>query len=354
MSDRLVQKIQSILGEEEDFCQFLAEEILAVQIKSREELWNILSEHLQPLASSKGLINPRFASDAIWQAWTEPDVTSTFQETFRKWLHDPTASSAKLWTPEIPEDLTASGGQLILDKPNAGGTSEASEALSFQILHSLLGARLLATEMELQYEEGSKMTDYLVDFNSEVKIGVSVTRMIDFYDVSPRGFGEGLSEEGINRLVVKKLQGILASTEGVSQSQKWTKQILHMFCTSAQAGAKVEALWDSALASALKADTLLLLTVSQTDLTEPLLVTIAKVRLHFSKEILRRTKAKLGDLDLPPEALSCYHSWFGDLLGGLRCQICAQQTTARVWKCRTECGIALCGFCCHKWQKKFA
>lgn len=53
--------------------------------------------------------------------------------------------------------------------------------------------------------------------------------MIDFYDVSPRGFGEPLSEDNISRLVVKKLEGILSSTEGVAPAQRWAKQVRVLF-----------------------------------------------------------------------------------------------------------------------------
>lgn len=74
-----------------------------------------------------------------------------------------------------------------------------------------------------------------------------------------------------------------------------------MFCTSEQVGAKVQKLWDSAVSAQLKADTLLLLSISKTDLTEPLLLTMSKIRLQFSKELLRRKKATLGDLDVPAE-----------------------------------------------------
>lgn len=65
MKEQLRQKIEAVLGEDPDFCEYLADEIEAAKVANKDELWNVLQEHLQPLASSKGLINPRFASGIL-------------------------------------------------------------------------------------------------------------------------------------------------------------------------------------------------------------------------------------------------------------------------------------------------
>ena len=40
----------------------------------------------------------------------------------------------------------------MLDIPNAGGSSEKSEAFSYEVLNKLFGVKLLKAEMEIKYE----------------------------------------------------------------------------------------------------------------------------------------------------------------------------------------------------------
>jgi len=68
----------------------------------------------------------------------------------------------------------------LLLSPNAGGSSEWSEAVSFELLRVLLGVDLLHTEMELEYTPGSKITDYSIRLFGQTIIGVSVTRALKF------------------------------------------------------------------------------------------------------------------------------------------------------------------------------
>ena len=69
----------------------------------------------------------------------------------------------------------------LMTLPNAGGHSERSEALSFEVLHRLLGAELLKAEMEIKYINSNwKKTDYLVTIQGR-KIAVSVTRSVGLY-----------------------------------------------------------------------------------------------------------------------------------------------------------------------------
>lgn len=151
------------------------------------------------------------------------------------------------------------GAQRILTMPNAGGTSEWSEAFSYELLRTCFGANLHGTEMEIQYNWGSKITDYSVFFGQKM-IGVSVTRVINFNDL-PGDFKPKFSVREVCRLLEKKLYGIIASTRGVYDEWRWEKQILHIFCTSLKVAQTVEQVYHN-MSPDLKADTLVVLSVA--------------------------------------------------------------------------------------------
>jgi len=113
------------------------------------------------------------------------------------------------------------GARRILNTPNAGGNSIWSEALSFELLEFFLGARLLKTEMELEYfPEGSKITDFSVSLYNK-KIGVSVTRAMKY-----KGTFEEIDAE---TLLNKKLKGVNESSINILEQHAWEKQILFVW-----------------------------------------------------------------------------------------------------------------------------
>ncbi|GAM20402.1 hypothetical protein SAMD00019534_035770 [Acytostelium subglobosum LB1] len=123
----------------------------------------------------------------------------------------------------------SSGGRRILETPNAGGNSVWSEVLSYEVLHQVFGAELKNTETEIQYVPGSKITDYSVMFDDH-HIGVSVVRIINFFDLMGKKYKAVFTPEYAKQLLYKKLFGVLASSEAVID--KWEKQILHIWTTS--------------------------------------------------------------------------------------------------------------------------
>ncbi|KAM9943668.1 hypothetical protein ACTFIT_008246 [Dictyostelium discoideum] len=125
--------------------------------------------------------------------------------------------------------LLSNGGQRILDTPNAGGSSVWSEVLSFEVLNQVFGAQLKKTETEIEYAPGSKITDFSVDINNS-HIGVSVVRIINFFDLNGRTYKAVFTPEYARNLLYKKLFGVIASTEAVVD--KWEKQILYVWTTS--------------------------------------------------------------------------------------------------------------------------
>lgn len=51
---------------------------------------------------------------------------------------------------------------MVLNLSLVGGNSVWSEVMSYEILHANYGAKLLRTEMEIEYWPASKITDYSI------------------------------------------------------------------------------------------------------------------------------------------------------------------------------------------------
>lgn len=115
------------------------------------------------------------------------------------------------------------GAQRIMFEENAGGCSELSEAFSFEILRRCFGAKLVKTEMAIEYWWPHwKKTDYSCRMG-EVKVGVSVTRAMKYNGVFTR-------KDGLH-LLRKKLFGINESSLGVLERDEWQRQVLHIWAT---------------------------------------------------------------------------------------------------------------------------
>lgn len=144
------------------------------------------------------------------------------------------------------------GARRCLETPNAGGTSEWSEAISFEVLRRCYGASLKRTEMEIEYRGASKITDFAIQL-AGAHLGVSVTRAMSF--LKPFDLAEA------TRLLTKKLDGVIASTRGVIKQHRWSRQILHVL-TADPANVAILHEAYSQLDPALHADTLVLVTVA--------------------------------------------------------------------------------------------
>lgn len=127
----------------------------------------------------------------------------------------------------------------ICDVPNAGGASEKSEALSFELLNRTFGARLLKTEMEIEYDWCiSKRTDFLVVMFGK-RLGISVTRAMKFnpyrfreHRATQHMLGEEhyrFTYEDARSLLQKKLYGVIMSTRDVIERDSWGQQLLHVW-----------------------------------------------------------------------------------------------------------------------------
>jgi hypothetical protein len=124
-------------------------------------------------------------------------------------------------------DMTfSSGAQRMLDEPNAGGHSEVSEAVSFEMLRRAFDAHLIKTEMSIEYEwDGSKKTDFSVLIAGD-RVGVSVTRAFHWRSDSLFTVAHATS------LLTKKLKGVQLSSRDVAAHDGWTRQMLHVWVTT--------------------------------------------------------------------------------------------------------------------------
>lgn len=139
----------------------------------------------------------------------------------------------------------------IMNVPNAGGNSVISEVLSYEMMQRCFGARLLKTEMEVDYIfDGGSITDYLCEMFG-VMLGVSVTRAMKFQ-------GE-FTEEDAERLLNKKLKGVIQSTRNAIDH--WQKQLLHVWATSHRVANIVSKVYSS-VPENLKANTVVMVTIA--------------------------------------------------------------------------------------------
>ncbi|KAK2953740.1 putative Signal transducing adapter molecule 2 [Blattamonas nauphoetae] len=143
----------------------------------------------------------------------------------------------------------------MLSLPNAGGHSENSEALSFEVLYRMFGAKLVKAEMEIKYDNaGWKKTDYSCTLFGHY-IGVSVTRAVGFPSSSDFGPSDAQA------LLSKKLFGICVSNVGVSGEEKWERQILHVWCQNSETAKILQDVYYT-LHADLRSNSLLLITVA--------------------------------------------------------------------------------------------
>jgi len=142
---------------------------------------------------------------------------------------------------------------LVQNTPNAGGSSENSEALSFEILKKYFNAHLLKTEMEVEYfPMGGSITDYVVILFGSV-IAVSVTRAMKHNN-------EVFSRQNAKTLLEKKLKGINQSSR--NSMVKWNKQILHVWVNDKRTIHTLNKVWFY-LESSLKTNSVLLITLAE-------------------------------------------------------------------------------------------
>jgi len=129
-----------------------------------------------------------------------------------------------------------------------------SEVLSCEVMHALFGAKLLRTEMEIEYMwQGCKITDFSMELCGQT-FGVSVTRALKFNGI--------FTEEDAVHLLKKKLDGVNASTRCVLPEHGWSKQILHVWAEHEYVAEVVTRTYHK-MSEELKSNTLVMVTVTK-------------------------------------------------------------------------------------------
>jgi hypothetical protein len=171
-------------------------------------------------------------------------------------LTDPSPSFAKnelvfvtgeTWSPASLSE----GGARLYHTPNAGGSSFESEVMSYEVLRHCENAALLKTETEITYTVSGTITDLLVGIGGQ-KVGVSVTRAYKPANMS-------FPDTEVQSLLQRKLDGIVASSANVSATDRWVKQVLHVFTANRAATEAVQRVYPN-LPAATRTDTILLVT----------------------------------------------------------------------------------------------
>lgn len=123
----------------------------------------------------------------------------------------------------------------VRTEANAGGTSTISEALSVEYFVRRFQAKDIVTEMEVEYcSMNWKKVDYICTLYGQ-RVGVSVTRAMSYPDP------EQFSPDMANKLLHKKLFGLVVAREGVADRHCFSQCILHVWCETERTARLLEA-----------------------------------------------------------------------------------------------------------------
>lgn len=100
-----------------------------------------------------------------------------------------------------------------------------SEAYSIHHFKTRLRAHTFVFEMDVSYWIEFKMVDFLCTIDSH-QVGVSVTRAMGF----PHEYK--FTQESADRLIDKKLDGLIIARNGVTERHSFFNCILHVWCQS--------------------------------------------------------------------------------------------------------------------------
>lgn len=121
---------------------------------------------------------------------------------------------------KVPQNITRT-----LTTPNAGGSSEISEAISMYYMYLKFGAYSFIPEMEVKYCSQSCICDYVMEIGHH-RVGVSVTRAIGYPT------NKVISIERARYLLYKKLHGLIIAKRTVSTENQFDMSVIHLWCQS--------------------------------------------------------------------------------------------------------------------------
>lgn len=120
---------------------------------------------------------------------------------------------------------------------NAGGKSQVSEAVSIQFFAERFKAKRFILENDVEYWAPFKMVDYLCLIDDE-NVGVSVTRAMGYPN------DEHFDESQAEKLLKRKLYGLVVSRNCTVKKHAFFKAILHIWCRSEEVAATLKTTFD--------------------------------------------------------------------------------------------------------------
>ncbi|MFZ6184837.1 hypothetical protein [Nannocystis pusilla] len=155
-------------------------------------------------------------------------------------------------------DLLTAGGQQLHDEGNLNPGSLYSEIVAYEVLARCETAALLKTEATIVYTNPmGKKTDFLAEIDG-LKIGVSVVRAVGFPKDAPWTVAQA------DTILKGKLGDIQLSSANVAPEDAWVKQILSVVAYGPMHKESLLTAY-AALDPAVKADTILVITVTDGD-----------------------------------------------------------------------------------------
>jgi hypothetical protein len=130
--------------------------------------------------------------------------------------------------PESFDDIEfADVAQRSMSIPNAGGSSNISEALSMEYMRRRFDAVDFVPEMEVVYWCDACLCDFLMILPGE-NVGVSVTRAVSY------PFDAEYTMEHARELLNRKLYKLMVARNAISEEQSFYRSVLHVWCYTEQ------------------------------------------------------------------------------------------------------------------------
>ena len=117
--------------------------------------------------------------------------------------------------------------QRSMEIPNAGGSSNISEAMSMEYMQKKFDAEGFIPEMEISYWIDACLCDFLMVLQDE-NVGVSVTRAVGY------PFGSEFTLGQARELLNRKLFKLIVARNSISDKHNFYRSILHIWAYSEQ------------------------------------------------------------------------------------------------------------------------
>ncbi|KAJ3042788.1 hypothetical protein HDV00_006607 [Rhizophlyctis rosea] len=149
-----------------------------------------------------------------------------------------TTTTVTKTSPSLRLSALSPGALRLLQVPNAGGDSLASEVLSFDTFNTLFAATLYATEMEVRYfPMGGSILDYIMTVQNRT-IGVSVTRAFTGGTLNRK-----YTLADATKLLYKKLVGAQSAMRNVFVPEGVEGCVLHVWVRDGRGASVVRKAW---------------------------------------------------------------------------------------------------------------